>query len=161
PCEIKTSTCRSLATISSAVCFFRPMTTSSTWLKAIPQGGPLFRGQASGDSFGSFKDVPHFQLPDSYKSNAGAYGAAKTSALDAVKSGARAASANASLAQSLLTQNSVTNHGAQDNSSRTETQYNGDFHFHGVQDPKGMMAELKRASVGSRSFTAAADYGTA
>ncbi|MCJ2085348.1 hypothetical protein MKK88_04975, partial [Methylobacterium sp. E-005] len=47
PCEIKTSTCRSLATISSAVCFFRPMTTSSTWLKAIPQGGPLFRGQAS------------------------------------------------------------------------------------------------------------------
>ncbi|MCJ2087264.1 M15 family metallopeptidase [Methylobacterium sp. E-005] len=117
--------------------------------------------QWGGDSFGSFKDVPHFQLPDSYKSNAGAYGAAKTSALDAVKSGARAASENASLAQSLLTSNSVTNHGAQDNSTRTETQYNGDFHFHGVQDPKGMMAELKRASVGSRSFTAAADYGTA
>lgn len=117
--------------------------------------------QWGGNSFGSFKDVPHFQLPDSYKSNAGAYGAAKTSALDAVKSGARAASANASLAQSLLTSNSVTNHGAQDNSTRNETQYNGDFHFHGVQDPKGMMAELKRASTGSRSFTAAADYGTA
>src|SRR6195952_3594719 len=46
PWETKTSTCRSLATISSAVCFFRLITTSSTWLKAIPQGGPLFRGQA-------------------------------------------------------------------------------------------------------------------
>ncbi|WP_210246629.1 hypothetical protein, partial [Methylobacterium sp. WL120] len=42
-----TSTWRSLATISSAVCFFRPMKTSSTWLEAIPQGGPLFRRQAS------------------------------------------------------------------------------------------------------------------
>ncbi len=129
--------------------------------------------QWGGDSFGSFKDVPHFQLPDSFKSGAAPYPGggkapivvapqgAKTSALDAVKSGAQAASANASLAQALLTSNSVTNHGAQDNSTRNETQYNGDFHFHGVQDAKGMMAELKRASVGSRSFTAAADYGTA
>src|SRR5918993_1363795 len=34
PCAVSTSTCRSFATISS-------------WLRAIPQGGPLLRGQTS------------------------------------------------------------------------------------------------------------------
>src|SRR5215204_5345373 len=46
PCAVSTSTCRSLATISSAVCRFLAILASSSWRKAIPQGGPLLRGQA-------------------------------------------------------------------------------------------------------------------
>src|SRR5215204_6430610 len=48
PCAVSTSTCRSLATISSAVCRFLAILASSSWRKAIPQGGPLLRGQATG-----------------------------------------------------------------------------------------------------------------
>src|SRR3712207_1221837 len=47
PCAVSTSTCRSLATISSAVCRFLAILASSSWRKAIPQGGPLLRGQTS------------------------------------------------------------------------------------------------------------------
>ena len=46
PCAVSTSTCRSLATISSAVCRFLAILASSSWREAIPQGGPLLRGQA-------------------------------------------------------------------------------------------------------------------
>jgi hypothetical protein len=41
PCAVSTSTCRSFATISSAVCRFLDIDPSSSWLRAIPQGGPL------------------------------------------------------------------------------------------------------------------------
>jgi len=47
PCAVSTSTCRSFATISSAVGRFLDIDPSSTWPKAIPQGGPLLRGQTS------------------------------------------------------------------------------------------------------------------
>ena len=47
PCAVSTSTCRSLATISSAVCRFLGIPRSSIWPKAILQGGPLPRGQAT------------------------------------------------------------------------------------------------------------------
>src|SRR5918993_3390932 len=47
PWAVRTSTCRSLATISSAVCRFLAILASSSWRKAIPQGGPLLRGQAT------------------------------------------------------------------------------------------------------------------
>ena len=46
PCAVSTSTCRSLLTISSAVCRFLAILASSSWREAIPQGGPLLRGQA-------------------------------------------------------------------------------------------------------------------
>src|SRR5215207_9058314 len=49
PCAVSTSTCRSLATISSAVCRFLAILASSSWREAIPQGGPLLRGQATGE----------------------------------------------------------------------------------------------------------------
>ena len=45
PCAVSPSTCRSLATISSGLCLFLDIGLSSTWPKAIPQGGPLLRGQ--------------------------------------------------------------------------------------------------------------------
>jgi hypothetical protein len=45
PCAVSTSTCRSFATISSAVCRFLDIDPSSTGPKAIPQEGPLLRGQ--------------------------------------------------------------------------------------------------------------------
>src|SRR5918993_3840851 len=45
PCAVSTSPCRSFATISSAVCRFLDIDPSSTGPKAIPQGGPLLRGQ--------------------------------------------------------------------------------------------------------------------
>ena len=45
PCAVSTSTCRSLVTISSGLCRFLDIDPSSTWPKAIPQGGPLLRGQ--------------------------------------------------------------------------------------------------------------------
>jgi hypothetical protein len=45
PCAVSTSTCRSLATISSGLCLFLDIDPSSSWLRAIPQGGPLLRGQ--------------------------------------------------------------------------------------------------------------------
>ncbi|MGO4526564.1 hypothetical protein AB4097_17080, partial [Microvirga sp. 2MCAF35] len=48
PCAVSTSTCRNFATISSAVCLFLGILSSSKWQKAIHQGGPLQRGQASG-----------------------------------------------------------------------------------------------------------------
>jgi len=48
PCAVSTSTCRSLATISSGLCRFLNIDPSSKWLGAIPQGGPLQRGQARG-----------------------------------------------------------------------------------------------------------------
>jgi hypothetical protein len=47
PCAVSTSTCRSFATISSAVCRFLDIDPSSTGPKAIPQGGPLLRGQTT------------------------------------------------------------------------------------------------------------------
>ena len=47
PWAASTSTCRSLLTISSAVCRFLAIFASSSWLEAIPQGGPLLRGQTS------------------------------------------------------------------------------------------------------------------
>src|ERR671913_330899 len=47
PCAVSTSTWRSFATISSAVCRFLVIDPSSKWPKAIPQGGPLQRGQTS------------------------------------------------------------------------------------------------------------------
>ena len=45
PCAVSTSTCRSFATISSGLCLFLDIDPSSTWPKAIPQGGPLLRGK--------------------------------------------------------------------------------------------------------------------
>ena len=48
---MSTSTCRSLATISSGLCLFLDIGLSSTWPKAIPQGGPLLRGQTTGAGF--------------------------------------------------------------------------------------------------------------
>src|SRR5690606_38349162 len=47
PCAVSTSTCRSFATVSSAVCLFLLILSSSFGSKAIHQGGPLFRGQTS------------------------------------------------------------------------------------------------------------------
>src|ERR671911_1403366 len=52
PCAVSTSTCRSLATISSGLCLFLNIDPSSKWLRAIPQGGPLLRGQTTVRSFG-------------------------------------------------------------------------------------------------------------
>src|SRR5918994_3470488 len=49
PCAVSTSTWRSFATISSAVCRFLVIDPSSSWPKAIPQGGPLQRGQTTGN----------------------------------------------------------------------------------------------------------------
>jgi len=46
PCDTNTSTCRSFATISSGLCFFWGIPSSSIWLESLLQGGPLFRGQA-------------------------------------------------------------------------------------------------------------------
>ena len=43
-CAVSTSTCRSLATISSAVWRFLAVLASSSWREAIPQGGPLLGG---------------------------------------------------------------------------------------------------------------------
>src|SRR5918997_4762757 len=45
PCAVSTSTCRSFATISSGLCLFLDIDPSSSWLRAIPQGGPLLSGQ--------------------------------------------------------------------------------------------------------------------
>ena len=47
PWAASTSTCRSLLTIASAVCRFLAIFASSSWLEAIPQGGPLLRGQTN------------------------------------------------------------------------------------------------------------------
>jgi hypothetical protein len=44
-CAVSTSTCRSLATISSGLCLFLDIDPSSSWLRVIPQGGPLLRGK--------------------------------------------------------------------------------------------------------------------
>jgi hypothetical protein len=46
-----------LATISSALCLFLAIEVSSFWLEAIPQGGPLFRGQTS------LQKIPSAQHP--------------------------------------------------------------------------------------------------
>jgi hypothetical protein len=40
-------TCRSFATISSGLCLFLDIDPSSSWLRAIPQGGPPLRGQTN------------------------------------------------------------------------------------------------------------------
>ena len=40
----------SLATISSGLCLFLDIDPSSSWLRAIPQGGPLLRGQTTTDA---------------------------------------------------------------------------------------------------------------
>ena len=47
PCAVSTSTWRSLATISSGLCLFLDTDPSSSWLRTIPQGGPLLRGQTT------------------------------------------------------------------------------------------------------------------
>src|SRR5918998_2663280 len=44
PCETRTSTCRSLATASSGLCFLLAISVLLRF-KAIPQGGPLRRGR--------------------------------------------------------------------------------------------------------------------
>jgi hypothetical protein len=46
-CAVRTSACRSFATISAAVCLFLLLLSSSIRLKAIHQGGPLLRGQTT------------------------------------------------------------------------------------------------------------------
>src|SRR6185437_4534059 len=45
PCERKTSTWRSFATISSGLCFFWGIPMSSLTANSLIQGVPLFRGQ--------------------------------------------------------------------------------------------------------------------
>ncbi len=47
PCETSTSTCRSLATTSSGLCFFVPIASVLRRLRAILQGGPLRWGLTS------------------------------------------------------------------------------------------------------------------
>ena len=47
PCALKTSTCRSFVTISSAVCLFLGILKIPIGSKAISQGGSLFRGQTN------------------------------------------------------------------------------------------------------------------
>src|SRR5215211_7730643 len=47
PCAVSTSTWRSFATISSGLCLFLDTDPSSSWLRTIPQGGPLLRGQTT------------------------------------------------------------------------------------------------------------------
>ncbi|WP_417280685.1 hypothetical protein, partial [Celeribacter sp.] len=42
-----TSTCRSFATISSGLCLFCPIRSSSIWLESLLQEGPLFWGQTT------------------------------------------------------------------------------------------------------------------
>src|ERR687893_1295807 len=54
PCAVNTSTCRSFATISSGLCLFLDIDPSSSWLRAIPQGGPLLRGQTTRQIAGVF-----------------------------------------------------------------------------------------------------------
>lgn len=51
PCAVRTSTCRSFATISSGACLFLGIQQSSKWPKAIHQGGPLLRGQTNPNPF--------------------------------------------------------------------------------------------------------------
>ena len=43
PCAVSASTYCNFATISSAMCLFLLVLSSSIWLKAIHQGGPLLR----------------------------------------------------------------------------------------------------------------------
>src|SRR5918993_2943128 len=50
PCAVSTSPCRSFATISSGLCRFLDIDPSSSWHEAIPQGGPLLRGQTTCDA---------------------------------------------------------------------------------------------------------------
>ncbi|MCJ2068149.1 M15 family metallopeptidase [Methylobacterium sp. J-030] len=106
--------------------------------------------QWGGDSFGKFKDVPHFQLPDGYKSNAGAYGAdpAKTSALQARQAGAMAAVAQAQAAQSAMVAN-TTNDNRSSRTSSAETHFHGDFNIQtAATDGPGLMSDLKRSLRG-------------
>ncbi len=48
PCAVRTSTCRSFATISSGAGLFLGIRQPSKWPKAIHQRGPLLRGQTRG-----------------------------------------------------------------------------------------------------------------
>lgn len=118
--------------------------------------------QWGGDSFGSFKDVPHFQLPDGYKSDAGAFGAAptKASALQSQRAGAMAAMAQVQAAQAARVAN-TTNDNRSSTTSSAETHFHGDFNIQtAATDGPGLMSDLKR-SLRGRAFAQAANSGQA
>ncbi|AYO86093.1 M15 family peptidase [Methylobacterium brachiatum] len=128
--------------------------------------------QWGGDSFGKFKDVPHFQLPDGFKSEAGAYAGdskpgqaptaaagdqAKMSALQAQRAGAQAAIAQANAAQA-ATVSSTSNDNRSTSTSETKI---GQINIHtAATDASGIARDIG-PQMKRHAFAAAANYARA
>ncbi|MGE8129006.1 phage tail tip lysozyme [Methylobacterium sp. NPDC080182] len=112
-----------------------------------------------GGNWKGFKDIPHFQLPDDYKSNAAPYGGdpAKVSALQAQKAGAMAAIDQARAAQAATVSNT-----ANDNRSTSSVENNiGAIHIQtAATDASGIARDIKPA-LQRHAFAAAANYARA
>lgn len=112
-----------------------------------------------GGNWKGFKDIPHFQLPDDYKSNAAPYGGdpAKVSALQAQKAGAMAAIDQARAAQAATVSNT-----ANDN----RNSYHSENHIGAVNvitpatDASGIARDIKPA-IQRHAFATAANYARA
>jgi hypothetical protein len=119
-----------------------------------------------GGDWKGFKDIPHFQLPDDYKSKAGAYpGDGKPDAAPAVSSvdGAQKAGAQAAIAQARSAQAAVVSSTSNDNrsTSSSETNINGPINIHtAAQDASGIARDIGPA-MKRHAFAAAANYARA
>ncbi|MEE7489427.1 hypothetical protein MOTC310_02640 [Methylobacterium oryzae] len=124
---------------------------------AAEAGVPI---QWGGDSFGKFKDIPHFQLPDGFKSNAGAYGAdpAKVSALSAQRAGAQAALAQAQAAQAAAVSQTSNDNRSTDNSSQWHIE---NLNLQTAATDGRAAAHDFKTTLSSRAFAAAANRGLA
>lgn len=124
---------------------------------AAEAGVPI---QWGGDSFGKFKDVPHFQLPDSFKSNAGAYGAdpAKVSALNAQRAGAQAALAQTQAAQAAMVSQTSNDNRSTDNSSQWHIE---NLNLQTAATDGRAAAHDFRNTLSNRAYVAAANRGLA
>jgi muramidase (phage lysozyme) len=112
-----------------------------------------------GGNWKGFKDIPHFQLPDGYKSNAAPYGGdpAKVSALNAQRAGAMAAIDQARAAQAAAVSNT---------SNDNRNTYSSENHIGSINiqtaatDASGIARDIKPA-LQRHAFAAAANYARA
>jgi hypothetical protein len=112
-----------------------------------------------GGNWKGFKDIPHFQLPDGYKSNAAPYGGdpAKVSALSAQRAGAMAAIDQARAAQAAAVSNT---------SNDNRNTYSSQNHIGAINiqtaatDASGIARDIKPA-LQRHAFAAAANYARA
>jgi hypothetical protein len=106
--------------------------------------------QWGGDSFGKFKDVPHFQLPDGYK------GAAQPSAMRGIPNAASVASQTQAAQATMASAVSNDNRSSVSNSTKI-----GDVHVHTAATEPDSIARDMEGALKRRSFAVAANYGQA